>query len=155
MTEAIGGGGRAEIERRLVERGLEDASFRQKLLADPRAAIEDELETRLPEEVRVVEETAETIYLVLPPATSRAAEQGKGELSDRELETVPAAGVRARRAGAILAVGAAPHWLRDAEPGQLLLTVPRPEAVSARRIRALAGNLAPGGSFPNTTSTLA
>jgi hypothetical protein len=90
MTEAIGGGGRAEIERRLVERGLEDASFRQKLLADPRAAIEDELETRLPEEVRevAVEETAETIYLVLPPATSRAAGQGKDELSDRELETV-------------------------------------------------------------------
>jgi hypothetical protein len=36
MTEAAGGE-RAEMERRLVERGLEDESFRQTLLADPGA----------------------------------------------------------------------------------------------------------------------
>ena len=41
-------------------RGLEDEDFRQRLLEDPKAAVEQELGTRLPEgvEVRVVEETA-------------------------------------------------------------------------------------------------
>jgi Nitrile hydratase, alpha chain len=89
MTEASGGGGssRAEVERRLIQRSLEDESFRQALLADPRAALEQELGSRLPEsvEVRAVEESADIIYLVLPSA-SRVG-QG-GELSDRELESV-------------------------------------------------------------------
>jgi hypothetical protein len=42
--------------------------------------------------VVAVEESVETIYLVLPPATSRAAEQGEGELSDRDLEGVAGGG---------------------------------------------------------------
>jgi hypothetical protein len=56
MTEAsgAGGGARAEMERRLIERGLEDESFRQRLLEDPRGAIEEELGTHFPEEVEVV-----------------------------------------------------------------------------------------------------
>jgi hypothetical protein len=51
--------------------------------------VEEELGTRLPEsiQVRAVEETAETIYLVLPNASP--AGEG-GELSNRELETVAA-----------------------------------------------------------------
>src|SRR3954471_14619511 len=87
MSEATG---RAQMERRIVERSLQDEDFRQRLLSDPKGAIEEELETRLPPEVQVqaVEETAESIYLVLPPATSRANEQGEVELSDRELEGV-------------------------------------------------------------------
>jgi Nitrile hydratase, alpha chain len=86
MTEAAGGG-RAEMERRLVERSLEDESFRQRLLADPRAAVEQELGTRLPEgvEVRTLEETADTVYLVLPSASPVG--EG-GQLSDQELEAV-------------------------------------------------------------------
>jgi hypothetical protein len=49
--------------------------------------LEEELGTRLPEgiEIRAVEETADTIYLVLP----RASPLGEGgELSDRELEAL-------------------------------------------------------------------
>ena len=93
MTEAAGGG-RAEMERKLIERSLEDEAFRQRLLADPRAALEEELGTRLPQEVRVValEETADTVYLVLPLRSAEAQESG--ELSDRELEAV-AGGVSA------------------------------------------------------------
>jgi hypothetical protein len=39
-------------------------------MADPKGAVEQELGSRLPEEVRVVavEETQDTIYLVLPAA---------------------------------------------------------------------------------------
>jgi Nitrile hydratase, alpha chain len=86
MTEATGGG-RAEMERMLIERSLRDDAFRQSLLADPKAAVEEELGRRLPEEVQVraVEETADTVYLVLPSASPVG--EG-GELSDRELYTV-------------------------------------------------------------------
>ena len=82
------GSGRAEMERRIVQRSIEDDAFRQQLLEDPKAAVEDELGTRLPEDVRVetVEETQDTIYLVLP-STSMAGAEG-GELSDQQLESV-------------------------------------------------------------------
>jgi hypothetical protein len=65
--------GRAEMERRLIERSLEDESFRERLLADPRAAVEQELGVGLPEEVRVV-------------AVDGAGEGG--EISEEELEVV-------------------------------------------------------------------
>jgi Nitrile hydratase, alpha chain len=85
MSEAAG---RAEMERRLLQRSLEDDAFRQRLLEDPKAAVEQELGTRLPEDVRVVavEETAETIYLVLPFRSTEGQEVE--ELSDGELEAV-------------------------------------------------------------------
>ena len=87
MTEAAGSA-RAEMERRIVQRSIEDDAFRQRLIEDPKGAVEQELGTQLPEEVRVVtvEESADTIYLVLP-STSMAGAAG-GELSDRELESV-------------------------------------------------------------------
>src|SRR5215207_1214808 len=79
------GSGRQEMERRLIEKSVEDDAFRQRLIEDPKGAVEQELGTRLPEEVRVVvvEETQDTIYLVLP-ATPMAGDEGV-ELSDREL----------------------------------------------------------------------
>ena len=72
-----------EMERRLVEKSLQDDDFRQKVLADPRAAVEEEPGTRLPEGVRVLvmEETAGTVYLMVPFSST-------GELFDRELEAV-------------------------------------------------------------------
>ena len=84
MSEAAG---RAEMERRLIERSLQDDVFRQQLLADPKTIMERELGTQLPEDLRVVavEETADTIYLVLP-STSPVGEGGK--LADQELEAV-------------------------------------------------------------------
>jgi len=76
------------MERSIVRRSIEDESFRQRLIEDPKAAVEQELGARLPEEVRVVavEETPDTIYLVLP-ATPMAGREGV-ELSDGELESV-------------------------------------------------------------------
>src|SRR3954451_3077452 len=85
MSEASG---RVEIERKLIEKSVEDNAFRQRLIEDPKGTVEQELGARLPEEVKVVavEETADTIYLVLP-ATPMAGGEGV-ELSDRELESV-------------------------------------------------------------------
>jgi hypothetical protein len=82
------GSGREQMERRLIEKSLEDEAFRQRLVEDPKGAVEEELGTRLPEDVRVVtvEETQETIYLVLP-STPTAGGEG-GELSDKDLESV-------------------------------------------------------------------
>jgi hypothetical protein len=87
MTESSGGGGRAEVERTLVQRTMEDEDFRQMLLDDPKGAVEQELGSRLPEgvEVRAVEESAQIIDLVLPSASPLG--QG-GELSDQELDEV-------------------------------------------------------------------
>ena len=87
MTEAAGGEGRAEMERTIVQRSIEDEEFRQRLLDDPKGTLEQELGNRLAEstEVRVVEESADTIYLVLPSAS--VVGEG-GELSDEALESV-------------------------------------------------------------------
>jgi hypothetical protein len=76
------------VERRLVEKSLQDEEFRQRLLDDPKGTLEQEIGRGLPEgiEVRAVEETVDTIYLVLPSA-SRVGDQG-GEVSDKELEAV-------------------------------------------------------------------
>jgi hypothetical protein len=92
MSQASAGGGkRAEIERTLVQRSMEDESFRRRLLEDPKGAVEQEFGSRLPEsvEVRAVEESAQTIYLVLPSATPLG--QGE-EISDQDLEEVAGGG---------------------------------------------------------------
>lgn len=65
-------------------RSLEDDVFRQRLLSEPRATVEQELGTRLPEWVRM--EAVDTIYLMLPSASVAGVEGGV--LSHRDLESV-------------------------------------------------------------------
>ncbi len=75
-----------EAQRRLIRRSLEDESFREELLRDPKAALAGEIGTSLPEEVevRVVEDTHDTVHLVLPP---RSVGQS-GELSEEDLDAI-------------------------------------------------------------------
>jgi hypothetical protein len=81
------------MERRLIERSIEDEAFRQKLVEDPKGAVEEELGRRLPKDVRVVavEENSDTIYLVLPSTSMKGREDGA--LSDPDLESVAGGGL--------------------------------------------------------------
>jgi hypothetical protein len=74
--------GRAEIERRLVERATKEPEFRRALCEDPRAAVADELGISIPSSLRisVVEEAPDYLCIVLPvdlsgiaPGAARAA----------------------------------------------------------------------------------
>jgi hypothetical protein len=60
--------GREELERRVLERAVEDAAFRQLLLSDPHAALSDLLGAELPQrlQVQVVQETPDSLCIVLP-----------------------------------------------------------------------------------------
>jgi hypothetical protein len=78
---------RRDMELQLIEKAWKDAAFRQALLTDPRGAVERELGAKLPAglQVKVVPETPDTCYLVLPANPDRAP---AGQLTDQQLEAV-------------------------------------------------------------------
>lgn len=59
---------RKDLEVHLITRAFKDEEFRSELLANPKAVVEKELGTKLPEEfkINVLEETETTLYMVLP-----------------------------------------------------------------------------------------
>lgn len=83
--------GRHEGEAKVVERAMQDSAFRAQLMSDPKTAVAAETGWIIPADVsiRVVEETADTFYLVIP------FKAGASELSDEELEDV-SGGARVR-----------------------------------------------------------
>ena len=77
----------SDPEARVVIRALKDESFKQQLLAGgaaTKAAIEQEIDLKIPEhfQLKVLEETANISYLILPKMPSA------DELSEDELEAV-------------------------------------------------------------------
>ena len=72
-----------DMRRKLVGKARTDASFRSRLVTDPKGAIGDELGVTMPEAltVKVHEEDATTRHLVLPPAS---------RLSEGDLQAVSA-----------------------------------------------------------------
>ena len=60
----------SELRTRLVDKAEADEAFRARLLADPKAAVEDELGLAMPAgfTIKVHEERADTGHLILPPA---------------------------------------------------------------------------------------
>ena len=76
---------RGEMQDLLMKFSLESPKYREALLNDPRGIVEKQFALEVPEHinVKVVEETADTIYVVVP----HAVEQG-AELSDADLEAV-------------------------------------------------------------------
>jgi hypothetical protein len=78
------------VQAQTIERASRDPVFRQNLLSDPTGTLEREFGVSMPAGTRitVVEETPNTVYLVLPSAPSAADE----ELSGDELDAVAGGG---------------------------------------------------------------
>ena len=75
------------LETRVVTRALQDALFKQQLLSGEiaaKAAIEQEISEKLPQDlqIKVLEETANVSYIVLPEIASTE------EMSEKELEAI-------------------------------------------------------------------
>ena len=70
-----------EVRARILSRADEDGDFRARLVADPKAAVADEIGMTVPEGFNVVvhEDSASTAHLVLPPSP---------ELTEADLELV-------------------------------------------------------------------
>ncbi len=96
---------RSEVQKKIIAKAWEDEAFKQELLSNPKAVLQRELNINLPDSisVNILEETADTSYLVLPqkPSDQLAADIGdievtevgaEGELSDEELEAVAGGG---------------------------------------------------------------
>jgi hypothetical protein len=74
---------------RLMGRAMQDEAFKQELLTNTKALVENELGKNMPEEleVKVFEQTGNTRYIVLPMNTKSE------ELSEEDLEAVAGGGV--------------------------------------------------------------
>ena len=78
---------RQQLEAQLIDRAMQDETFSQELVRDPRGVVARELGMeQLPEQiqVQVLEESPSTVYLVLPPPVPGVG----AELSDADLEAV-------------------------------------------------------------------
>ena len=75
---------------RILKKALTDAGFKKALLADANSAIEKELGAKLPAgvKIKVVEDTASVVHLVLPAAPTVKNSQ----LSEADLEKVSGGG---------------------------------------------------------------
>ena len=76
---------RGEIQDLLTKFAKSTPSYRTALLKNPKAVLEGQLNTRIPDSITVkaVEETADTMYVVVPYVPQAGA-----ELSDSALEMV-------------------------------------------------------------------
>lgn len=60
------------LQTQVIQKAWEDPEFRERLLHDPKAVIQEMLGIQLPEHIQLktLEETPDQIYLVLPPNPS-------------------------------------------------------------------------------------
>ncbi|GAA6615663.1 NHLP leader peptide family RiPP precursor [Scytonema sp. NUACC26] len=76
---------RKDFEMKLIAKAWTDEAFRQQLLSNPKAVVEQEFGSALPEgiNVEIIQEPANTLYMVLP-----AKVESNEELNEEELEVV-------------------------------------------------------------------
>jgi hypothetical protein len=80
---------RHEFESELIAKAWKDEAFKQELISNPKAVFVRELGQEIPEniDIRVMEETPNALYLVLPMSP-----QVTEELSEEALEAVAGGG---------------------------------------------------------------
>lgn len=81
---------RRDIEQDMIVKSLRDEAYRQRLKADPKAALEEAVGQSLPAELKVtvLEESPSNLYLVLPPPLPTDT-----ELSDDQLDAAAGGGL--------------------------------------------------------------
>ncbi|MHA7967458.1 NHLP leader peptide family RiPP precursor [Paenibacillus sp. CAU 1782] len=69
-----------ELQNQIIEKAWADEEFKKKLIADPKAALKEAFDLDIPADinVEVLEETADTYYLVLPQSPSASKNQVMG-----------------------------------------------------------------------------
>ena len=62
-------GQRRQLEQQIIEKAMKDEDFRKRLIEDSKFTLEKETGVSIPDSVniKVLEEDAQTFYLVLPP----------------------------------------------------------------------------------------
>jgi hypothetical protein len=72
------------VEQQIIEKAMKDEDFRRRLITDPRFTLEQETGMRIPDcmNIKVLEEDAQTFYLVLPPNPTISED---GELTEADL----------------------------------------------------------------------
>ena len=76
---------RREFEANIIAKVWQDEAFKQKLLSNPVAVYEEELDRKAPDnmKIQVLEETSDITYLVIPKKP-----ESSEELSEEALESV-------------------------------------------------------------------
>ncbi|MCF4965707.1 NHLP leader peptide family RiPP precursor [Nostoc sp. CMAA1605] len=76
-----------EFKNKLIAKAMEDSVYKQRLLTNAKAVVEEELGTSLPSDlnIQVVQQSPKQLYLLLPPEEDE-------ELSEQELEAVAGGG---------------------------------------------------------------
>jgi hypothetical protein len=76
---------RGQLWDKIVEQAQKNPKYHEQLMKDPRGLMEKQLGTTIPANIRiqVLEESADTYYIVLPAQAAEGA-----ELSDADLEKV-------------------------------------------------------------------
>ena len=76
-----------EIQKKIILRALQDEAFKQKLLNNPKQVIEEELCVKLSADlqINVVQETPNSVYLVLPHTQVQTENQ---KLSPEEMDII-------------------------------------------------------------------
>ncbi|MEI6455942.1 MAG: NHLP leader peptide family RiPP precursor [bacterium] len=82
---------RKQFDQEIIEKAMKDGDFRKRLLENPSAVIENELGIPVPGKVnvKILEEDAQTVYLVLPHLPAQSDEI---ELTETEIEAVSGGG---------------------------------------------------------------
>ncbi|MCF4965704.1 NHLP leader peptide family RiPP precursor [Nostoc sp. CMAA1605] len=83
------------LEERMVAKAVENSAYRQRLLSNPKAVLEEELGSELPQDVsfEVLQQSPQQIYLVLPIDIDEIIRDGM--LSHEELETIAGGSISA------------------------------------------------------------